>query len=105
MTRILVTDRQGKQVSIDAHDEQPLMFAIKDSLSVENFGVCGGCRSCGTCHVYVSSADSVRLNPASAEERGMLEIFENTRQTSRLSCQIVVRSELEGLAVEIAPEG
>ncbi len=104
MTNIVVTDREGRQIAIDAADELPLMQSIKDNLPVENFGVCGGCCSCGTCQVYVSPADSARIDPASAEERGMLEILDNTRGNSRLSCQIIVRPEFDGLAVQIAPE-
>jgi ferredoxin, 2Fe-2S len=66
--------------------------------------ICGGACSCGTCHVYVEESWLVRLPPASEVELSMLECASNVRLNSRLSCQINVSDELEGLVVRTAAQ-
>ena len=59
---------------------------------------CGGMLSCATCHVFVDEAWAARLPPPSADEDAMLEMTAAPRRpTSRLSCQIVLGPELDGL--------
>lgn len=65
---------------------------------------CGGALACATCHVYVTEPWAARINPASIEEHDMIadhaiEVF----PTSRLSCQILMRDDLNGMTVTIAP--
>lgn len=62
---------------------------------------CGGACSCATCHVYVDEAWSDEVGPPSAMEEDMLDFAFEVRPTSRLSCQIKVRDELDGLVVHI----
>lgn len=63
---------------------------------------CAGALSCGTCHVYVSPEFAPLLPPPSEEEEGMLEFVAAERRVgSRLSCQIVLTDELDGLTLEI----
>ncbi len=65
---------------------------------------CGGACACATCHVYVDPEWIDRTGPANADEAEMLEFALNTRPNSRLSCQIKVGDDLDGLVVEV-PEG
>ncbi len=61
---------------------------------------CGGMMTCATCHVYVENAWIARLPAPSHDEEGMLEMTAAPRRpTSRLSCQIALDSELDGLTV------
>jgi ferredoxin, 2Fe-2S len=63
---------------------------------------CGGTLSCATCHVYVAPEWAARLPAPGDEEIGMLEFTAAPRRaTSRLSCQITLGPELEGLTVEL----
>lgn len=63
---------------------------------------CAGSLSCGTCHVYVTPEFASLLLPPSEEEEGMLEFVAAERRVgSRLSCQIVLTDELDGLTLEI----
>jgi 2Fe-2S ferredoxin len=62
---------------------------------------CGGACSCGTCHVYVDEAWVERVGPPGANEKDMLELAVDVRPNSRLSCQIQVRPELDGLIVHL----
>jgi 2Fe-2S ferredoxin len=62
---------------------------------------CGGSMSCATCHVYLSEEWTDRMDPPSDEEVSMLEMAVAPQSNSRLSCQIIVTSELHGLLVNI----
>ena len=63
---------------------------------------CGGLLTCATCHVYVAPEWAGKLPPPSADELGMLEFTAAPRrETSRLSCQIRVGPDIEGLTVEL----
>jgi 2Fe-2S ferredoxin len=67
-------------------------------------GNCGGCCSCGTCHVFVDPSDIARLLPIQPQEHDLLGVHEDRCPTSRLSCQIKLTDELDGLSVTVAPE-
>lgn len=62
---------------------------------------CGGALSCATCHVRVAPEWVSRLPPPSEDEREMLEFAVDPGPGSRLSCQIVIAPELEGLVVGV----
>ena len=64
-------------------------------------GDCGGNLACATCHVYVDPAWISRLPPVSEMEASMLEFASDVQENSRLSCQIVVTAELDGVTVGI----
>ena len=66
---------------------------------------CGGACSCATCHVYVDAEFAERVGGPGDLEDDMLEGAASERlPNSRLSCQIKMRDELDGLLVRIAPE-
>jgi ferredoxin len=65
-------------------------------------GTCGGMALCASCHVYVLSKHE--LPPPSEDEQAMLDSAFFVRANSRLSCQIRLRDELDGLQVQLAPE-
>ena len=63
---------------------------------------CGGMLTCGTCHVYVDPAWAERLPPPVDDEVAMLDFTASPRRPhSRLSCQIVVQPEHDGLTLEL----
>jgi 2Fe-2S ferredoxin len=106
MANVRVTPRGGgaEQV-LDAPDGRPLMETLRDS-DTGVIGTCGGMCSCGTCHVYVKEGWLEKLPPRTPDEEMMLEgIGElvEVRPSSRLSCQIEVSPELNGLEIEIGP--
>jgi ferredoxin len=67
-------------------------------------GTCEGQMACSTCHVIVAREWFDRLKPASEDEEDMLDLAAGAVRTSRLSCQIVLSHELEGLEVRIPAE-
>ena len=67
-------------------------------------GTCEGQMACSTCHVVIDPEWFDRLEPASEEEEDMLDLAAGVRRTSRLSCQIELRSHLDGLTASIPDE-
>ena len=67
-------------------------------------GTCEGQMACSTCHVIIDADWFNRLPEASEEEEDMLDLAYGVERTSRLSCQINVTADLDGLAVRIPSE-
>lgn len=68
-------------------------------------GACGGVCSCATCHVHVDPAWQEKVGTASENELSLLDSEDNFSEASRLSCQIELTDELDGLVVRVANEG
>ncbi len=101
---IVCTDLEGERHVLPALEGWRVMEIIRDAglpLKAE----CGGALECATCHVYVADAWYDQLIPKSAEEDDKLDEAFLIKRTSRLSCQILMTSELNGLEVALAPEG
>ena len=62
---------------------------------------CGGACTCATCHVYVDDAWTEKVGGPSMMEEDMLDFAYAVKPTSRLSCQIKVKDELDGLVVHV----
>jgi ferredoxin len=67
-------------------------------------GTCEGQMACSTCHVIVAAEWFDRLIPAAEEEEDMLDFAAGARRTSRLSCQIELTANLDGLTVSVPSE-
>lgn len=102
MVEIFVTGRDGAEHILNAEVGLSLMEAIRDNGLDELLALCGGCCSCATCHVYVD--DNANLPPLGADENDLLDSSDHRDGRSRLSCQISLMAELDGLRVTIAPE-
>lgn len=63
---------------------------------------CGGVCSCATCHVHVAPEFMANLEEASEIEKDMLEFDDNANEYSRLSCQIPITAELDGMTLTVA---
>jgi ferredoxin, 2Fe-2S len=102
--KLVVTDREGKVHELEAIDGWRAMEVIRDwGLPIK--AECGGACACGTCHVYVGAAWLSRLVPPTEEEKDRLfeDAFE-VQDNSRLSCQILMSDDLDGLELTLAPE-
>lgn len=104
MVKLAVTDKDGRDVEVDARSGWSLMESLR-TLPRGVEAVCGGLCSCATCHVFIDADWMRRLPPRRVEERRLLEstrAFDAAR--SRLSCQIKVTEDLEGLRLTVAPD-
>ncbi|MBO9379650.1 2Fe-2S iron-sulfur cluster binding domain-containing protein [Sphingomonas histidinilytica] len=102
MVQIFVTGRDGAEHAMQAEAGRSLMEAIRDDGLDELLALCGGCCSCATCHVYVEEGHETP--PISEDENDLLDSSEHRNALSRLSCQILLTADLDGLRVTIAPE-
>lgn len=100
--KIHVTNIDGTESIVDALEGWQVMEILRDygfPIKAE----CGGACCCATCHVYVDSEWMPRIQAMSEEEEVMLDSALQVKENSRLSCQIVMSEELDGLRVTIAP--
>ncbi|WP_420705701.1 2Fe-2S iron-sulfur cluster-binding protein [Porphyrobacter sp. CACIAM 03H1] len=96
-------DPRGKAVETAAESGDNLLRAGQAAgLPLE--GTCEGQMACSTCHVIVAAEWFDRLPPASEEEEDMLDFAAGARRTSRLSCQIELTPDLDGLTVSVPAE-
>jgi 2Fe-2S ferredoxin len=104
MVKLVVTDKDGCEVEVDERPGLSVMENIRQlPRSVE--AVCGGLCSCATCHVLIDDDSMRRLPPRRYEERAMLTTSRSfDTQRSRLSCQLKVTAELDGLRLTVAPD-
>ena len=105
MTRLVVVDLKGTETAVDGAAGLSVMEVIRENGFDELVAMCGGGCACATCHVYVDPAFAALLPPVGLDEDALLDSSEHRRDTSRLSCQLPFRAELDGLRVTIAPEG
>ncbi|UCG74142.1 MAG: (2Fe-2S)-binding protein [Chromatiales bacterium] len=103
MPRITYIDQAGDRHELDLALGSTVMEGAIDNDVPGIVAECGGACACATCHVYVDNAWAGRLTPISDMEDAMLDSALSRQPTSRLSCQIEVADELDGLVVQVAP--
>jgi 2Fe-2S ferredoxin len=104
MVTINVKTRDGTEAAVQGQEGLSVMEVIRENGFDELLALCGGCCSCATCHVHVDEEFLDRLPPMSQDEDDLLDSSDHRNERSRLSCQIPVSADLEGLRVQIAPE-
>lgn len=99
---LILRDESEKRIIADSGSS--VMEAIRNDGVDEMLAICGGCCSCATCQVYVDT-EFLGLFPAMSEdEDDLLDSSPFRRPNSRLSCQLVLTDDLDGLKVTMAPE-
>ncbi len=99
---INVIDRQGNHHRLEALEGFRVMEIIRDwGLDIK--AECGGACACATCHVHVAPDWMRNLPDALDEEVDRLDEAFDVNHTSRLSCQLLMTEELDGLTVSLAP--
>ena len=101
MPKITFIDFSGTARTVDAENGSTVMeTAIRNNIpGIE--AECGGACACATCHVYVDDAWTETVGTPEPMEEDMLDFAFEVRPTSRLSCQIKVTQELDGLVVHV----
>jgi ferredoxin, 2Fe-2S len=101
MPQIKIIAFDGTPHYIDAEDGSTVMEnAIRNGVAGID-AECGGACACATCHVYVDEAWTERVGKPESMEQDMLDFASDVQPNSRLSCQITVREELDGLVVRV----
>jgi ferredoxin len=96
-------DPRGRSVTATAEAGDNLL-RVGQAAGLPLEGTCEGQMACSTCHVIVAPEWFERLPPASEEEEDMLDFAAGARRTSRLSCQIELAPDLDGLTVSVPAE-
>jgi len=99
MPKVIFVDHEGNKREIEAKAGTTVMEAAVQNLIPGIDADCGGACACATCHVYVDEAWFEKLKERDDMEDSMLDFAEDVRPTSRLSCQIQMTDELDGITV------
>ena len=103
MPRLIFVNSEGTEKSVEAENGLSVMEIARDNdLDIE--GTCGGSISCCTCHVIIDKDWFSIVGGPNPDEEDMLDLAVGLQSTSRLSCQIEVTNELDGLRMTIPEE-
>jgi len=104
MPKVIYVSHSGDRKEIDVPAGTTVMAAALKNGIDGIVAECGGVCMCSTCHVFVDESFLSKIPPADDTEEAVLEIAAIERQpNSRLSCQIKVKAELDGLVVTTPP--
>jgi 2Fe-2S ferredoxin len=101
MPKITFIEPGGGRRELDVALGLTLMEAARQHGVQGVVAQCGGACACATCHVYVDPAWLARLGPREEMEEGMLESAWEPRENSRLSCQVHITADMDGLQVTV----
>ena len=101
--RVTFVTEGGERVAAEAAKGDRLLD-VAQAAGMPLEGTCEGQMACSTCHVIVAPEWFDRLPPAVEDEEDMLDLAAQVTRTSRLSCQIVLTPDLDGLEVRIPGE-
>ena len=101
MPRVTFIQADGSSSEVEALSGDSIMETAIDNDIDGIVAECGGACSCATCHVYVEDQWLGKLPAPDALEDGMLDCVIDRRPNSRLSCQIRVSDEIDGITVHV----
>lgn len=101
MPKILFIEHNGTEHLVDAAIGATIMQTAVDNSVPGIVGDCGGCCSCATCHGYIDPAWAGRIPSRSETEEMTLEGALDVQPNSRLTCQIAVNAEMDGIVVRL----
>lgn len=99
MVKVLFKDHSGNEQAVEAAAGTSVMQAAVSNGVAGIDADCGGSCSCATCHVFVDEAWLGKLGEMDPNEDAMLGLSADRQENSRLSCQLTLRDELDGLVV------
>jgi 2Fe-2S ferredoxin len=99
MVHITFVDSKGTARTVTAEERSTVMETALKNAVPGIAAECGGACACATCHVYVDEGWLDKVGKAEPMEEDMLDFASDVRPNSRLSCQIKVRPDLDGLIV------
>lgn len=103
MVQVTFVTADGASVTGEGAEGTTLL-ALAQAKGMPLEGTCEGQMACSTCHVIVGRDWFELLPPASGDEEDMLDLAAGVARTSRLSCQIILTSDLDGMEVRIPGE-
>ncbi len=102
MARITYITKDGNETIVEDAIGNLMEIALDNDID-GIIGACNGCCSCATCHVRVKPEWLEKTGKATESELDLLDLESGSDERSRLSCQIEMTDELDGLVVEVSP--
>ena len=99
MPKITFIDSEGASRDVETKAGTSIMEAAVQNMIPGIDADCGGACACATCHVYVAEGWAEKLKGKDDMEESMLDFAEDVQDNSRLSCQILMSDELDGITV------
>lgn len=101
MVKVRFIQHDGSEVDVEGEVGASIMQTARDNMVRGIIGDCGGNCSCATCHGYIDPAWIDKLKPQSEDEALMLDGAMNLEGNSRLTCQIKLTQELDGIVIRL----
>ena len=101
MPKVKFIEFDGTEHVVDGADGSSIMEAAISNLVPGIDADCGGECSCATCHVLIDEECGQKLDAASEIEESMLDLNPDRTEESRLSCQITLSQELDGISIRL----
>lgn len=100
MSKVTFIQEDGKEVVVEEAEGSLMEVAIDNGIEGIDAD-CGGVGSCATCHVRVKREWMEKVGKAEEFEQDMLDLEDNANECSRLSCQVEITDDHDGLVVEV----
>jgi 2Fe-2S ferredoxin len=101
MPKITLIEYNGQEHTIEAETGKSLMQNALDNIVPGIDADCGGACACGTCHCFIEEAWTETTGEATPMEEAMLGMRPDRADTSRLSCQVEVTDDMNGMVVRL----
>jgi 2Fe-2S ferredoxin len=101
MPTIVFIEHNGEKREVPAEPGRSVMQAAVENAVPGIVADCGGSCSCGTCHGFIDPAWLAKIPPAGTAESAMLEGLLELQPNSRLTCQITVTADIDGMVVRL----
>ena len=101
MPKVIFVEADGNRIETEAEVGASLMKAAVNAGVPAIVAECGGAMACGTCHCYLADGWFARVLPPEEGEVDMLDFVIDPQADSRLSCQVVITPEMDGLIVRL----
>lgn len=101
MPQVKFIEFNGTEHNIDANNGDSIMTAATSNLVPGIDADCGGECSCATCHALISAEWQTKLDAPSESEESMLDLNPDRSSESRLTCQIKMSDDLDGIVVNL----
>lgn len=101
MAKITFITSDNEKIILESNSGSVMELAVQNNVKGID-GDCGGVCSCATCHVHVAPEDVTKTGEAGEIESDMLEFQDKANEYSRLSCQLKISDELDGVVLRVA---
>lgn len=104
MAKVTYIQADGDSKEVDVTVGKSVKDGAVNNLIPGILAECGGACACATCHVYIDDAWTEKVGPAGDVEKDMLDFAVDPKDNSRLSCQVDITEDLDGLVVHVPAE-